>query len=85
MLYSDNSTYNRNFLFWFKSLPEGQKMFMDNLITYNKIEKGKRIGNGQFGEVFKGNNNLNIWLSKHCYNLISLCAASICNVYICYF
>ena len=32
-------------------------MFKDNLIINSKIEKGKRIGNGQFGEVFKGNEN----------------------------
>jgi hypothetical protein len=35
-------------------MPEGQKMFTDNLIVNEKIDKGKRIGNGQFGEVFKG-------------------------------
>ena len=29
-------------------------MFTDYLITQNMIEKGKRIGKGQFGEVFKG-------------------------------
>ena len=30
------------------------KMFRDKLITNEKIKKGKRIGNGQFGEVYKG-------------------------------
>ena len=35
-------------------MPEGQKMFTDHLIVNEKIDKGKRIGNGQFGEVFKG-------------------------------
>ena len=30
------------------------KMFHDKLITNEKIKKGKRIGNGQFGEVYKG-------------------------------
>ena len=29
-------------------------MFDDKLITNEKIVKGKRIGKGQFGEVFKG-------------------------------
>ena len=38
-------------------MPEGQKMFTDNLIVNEKIDKGKRIGNGQFGEVFKGKNH----------------------------
>ena len=38
----------------FQLLPEGHKMFTDYLITQNMIEKGKRIGKGQFGEVFKG-------------------------------
>ena len=37
-------------------LPEGYKMFKDNLIVNKKLEKGKRIGKGQFGEVFKGKN-----------------------------
>ena len=31
------------------------KMFRDKLISNEKIKKGKRIGNGQFGEVYKGN------------------------------
>ncbi len=30
------------------------KLFDDKLIPNDKIKKGKRIGNGQFGEVFKG-------------------------------
>ena len=29
-------------------------MFKDNLIVNQKLEKGKLIGKGQFGEVFKG-------------------------------
>ena len=36
------------------------KMFHDKLITNEKIKKGKRIGNGQFGEVYKGNISLKI-------------------------
>ena len=35
-------------------------MFHDKLITNEKIKKGKRIGNGQFGEVYKGNISLRI-------------------------
>ena len=35
-------------------------MFHDKLITNEKIKKGKRIGNGQFGEVYKGNISLKI-------------------------
>ena len=40
--------------FWFESLSGGNQMFKDNFIAEDKIQKGIRIGNGQFGEVFKG-------------------------------
>ena len=33
----------------------GNAMLNEKLITNDKIEKEKRIGNGQFGEVYKGN------------------------------
>ena len=35
--------------------PEGgNTMLTEKQITNDKIEKEKRIGNGQFGEVYKG-------------------------------
>ena len=37
-----------------KKSGSGEKLH-DKLITNEKIKKGKRIGDGQFGEVYKGN------------------------------
>ena len=37
-----------------KSKSESSKMFKDNFISNEKIKKGQRIGNGHFGEVYKG-------------------------------
>ena len=62
-------------MFSFKCLPEGQKMFKDNLIINSKIEKGKRIGNGQFGEVFKGNENYHNFY-QIIFTIVLSCAAS---------
>ena len=43
--------------FLFESLTGGNEIFHDKFISNHKIEKGIRIGNGQFGEVFKGKYN----------------------------
>ena len=50
-----------------------KEMFKDKLISNDKIVKGKRIGNGQFGEVYKGRSTstlLNIGFYKQALKLL---------------
>ena len=52
----DNPLYN-SLSFLCESLTGSNEIFHDQFISNRKIEKGIRIGNGQFGEVFKGKYN----------------------------